>query len=182
MRQQIIRQISQPRRCAKHRRRRGGNYAKARQQRRASVETDQRIIFVHLKSIGDLLRLDARECGGITAQWLRGIVGQRAAFKQGQTRDTQTFRTVKRLPGGCIAIAPISTGTRIEQHTRYHQIDSRLDALDHFAFKHQAVISGDTRPSIHATRFEMPPAAVIRHLQIRIAFANNVSHIGGRCR
>ena len=171
---QVIEQIAQAPRRAEYGGRGRGHFTEAAQHLHSARESHQRITVAHLESSrhGLLGQRDQRR--RIGAQGLVALGRQCAAGKQREAGHAQAFRAGQLDLVGLVDVAPVRTGARIQQHARDHQVDPGAGAL-------AAVQTGARRqllPALDAACPEMPPAAVIRHRQVRIVQPDRIGHIG----
>ena len=74
------------------------------------------------------------------------------------------------------AIGPVGAGTGIEQHADQRQVDLRPGPFGRVDIAQGVVkLAG----AVHAAGFKMPPAAVVRDFEVRVAHAGEFGHHDG---
>jgi hypothetical protein len=74
---------------------------------------------------------------------------------------------------------PVPASAGIQEDARHHQVKVAAGALGRTAGTELLVELGNPIETAHV---KMPPAAVERHIQIRIGITRDLSHVGGHLR
>ncbi len=133
----------------------------------------------HLECLGDGLGTDARQGGRVARERACRIRRQRAAREEREACDREAFGAGERGAGARFAVAPRGAGSGVEQHAGNDQVDAHPGAFEAHGLGRKGAALRKAGPAVDATRLEMPPTAVVRHAEARIALANHLRDVCG---
>ncbi len=177
VRRQEVVQRPRPRRRAEHVALGRERVREPPQERRAAVESHERVGRVRLEQRGKPRFVERRERRGVDAQRIARCRGEGAGHEGAKARHAQPLGARVARPARHLDVAPCRPRAGVEQHADDRQVDLRARALGRRAAGERTL---EFRAAVHAAGLEVPPAAVVRDGEVRIAAARHVRDAFGR--
>ena len=139
-------------------------------------QPDQRVVRPGLEAAGERFPPHGGEGGRVGVE--RGmdrIVGEAAGAEQVEAGDGQSFGAGQ-FDAARVPVAPAVTGPRVQQDAGHREVEADAGGLVRVG---GAQPGGQRLPAVHPLHHEVPPAAVVGDVQVRVGLPRHRGDQGG---